>query len=108
MQNKLMLLLIPLLVGCSSTIKMGLISKTGYKAEEVSLTKDGTEPFEISDCAVRVTIIPVNFFIDFEKEIENQCGEDWTIYDYENNISLVSIPLVYGHFCKTLRGRCKK
>lgn len=96
------------LFGCSSTSKVSYLSKKKLEKNEITVSRVGSVPFEISDCAAGIIVIPINPLIDFDKELENKCGENWEIFDLEQKETKFSIPLIYGQYCRTVRGSCKK
>ncbi len=104
----ILLLTIFLICSCSSMSKKGLLSKKEYKDEKIVLDRSDVKEFEISDCAAGVFIIPINPLINFDEAIENKCGKDWEIYDLEQKESKFTIPILYGQYCRAVRGSCKK
>jgi len=96
------------LVSCSTTNKIAFVSKKKFDDEKIVVSDSDTKPFEISDCAAGIIIIPINTFINFDEELENQCGKEWSIFDFEESVTVFKVPILYGQACREIKGRCKK
>lgn len=102
------IVLVSLVASCSTSNKIAFVSKKKFEKEKVVVTDNGVKPFLINDCAAGVIVIPINTFIDFEEALEKQCGKEWSIFDFEETITIFKIPILYGQACKEIKGRCKK
>lgn len=108
MRLLIFLVISTILCSCSTTSKISYLSQKKLENDFISVTRDQAVPFEIKDCAVGVIIFPVNTLINFDQELEKQCGERWELFDLEQKESKFAIPLIYSQYCKTVRGLCKK
>lgn len=96
------------LMSCSSTSTIPFLSKRQVQGDTINISAKRIKPFEISDCAVGVLIFSVNPLMDFEAELEKYCGKEWEIFNLVQIETKFMVPIVYGQYCRTVSGLCRK